>query len=510
MPDVVASERGDSAAAAVRETRSDDRAARLVVFVAAGWALLLVAWVFGNPPFAAPDEPAHYVRAIAVGGGHVGGQNPVTAPPGLWGTWTHPEGVTCNVARPRTSAACTVSVMPSDEPVEVPTTAGAYPPLYYALPGLALRLADDPATADRAARAVAAVTCLGFLVLALALLASPRDPRLSVLGPILAVSPMVLFTAASVNSSGLEVAAGVAFFAALVRIAREPEPPAWIWGSAAAAGLVLVLVRSTGVAWLVAAMLIALLFVGPRSALGLARTAGRRAVLTACALLAGVIANRAWEQRYGSELTQEGGIGSGPSIVDSLVPAIKELPRVLHELVGVFGWLDTPLPTVAYRLWETLVLGLVAAALLGASRRSAGALAAAIAFAIAAVVFLSATLRSATGMDVQGRHVLPLVVVVPLLAGEILFREGRRFASIEREHVFWLVAVGAALLHLLAWYTSARRQAVALHGPLVFPTVAEWTPPLGWIPWFACAAAGSALLALAPLATSGLRRKPRR
>ena len=35
--------------------------------VAIGLALLLAAWVFGNPPGAAPDERAHYVRALGAG-----------------------------------------------------------------------------------------------------------------------------------------------------------------------------------------------------------------------------------------------------------------------------------------------------------------------------------------------------------------------------------------------------------------------------------------------------------
>src|SRR5215210_1972469 len=34
---------------------------------AAGLTLLVLAWVFGNPPGAAPDERAHYVRALGAG-----------------------------------------------------------------------------------------------------------------------------------------------------------------------------------------------------------------------------------------------------------------------------------------------------------------------------------------------------------------------------------------------------------------------------------------------------------
>src|SRR4051794_36842571 len=35
--------------------------------ILAAWGLLLAAWVVGNPPFAGPDEPDHYVRAVGAG-----------------------------------------------------------------------------------------------------------------------------------------------------------------------------------------------------------------------------------------------------------------------------------------------------------------------------------------------------------------------------------------------------------------------------------------------------------
>ena len=39
-----------------------------VALLGAGLRLLVLAWVFGNPPGAAPDERAHYVRALGAGG----------------------------------------------------------------------------------------------------------------------------------------------------------------------------------------------------------------------------------------------------------------------------------------------------------------------------------------------------------------------------------------------------------------------------------------------------------
>src|SRR5256885_8445498 len=41
---------------------------------ALGYALLLVAWAFASPLGAAPDEPAHAVRAAAAGAGQLQGR----------------------------------------------------------------------------------------------------------------------------------------------------------------------------------------------------------------------------------------------------------------------------------------------------------------------------------------------------------------------------------------------------------------------------------------------------
>ena len=52
------------------------------LLLSAGYALLLAAWIFGNPPFAAPDEAGHYLRAIGIGNGQpIGEPGATTATP---------------------------------------------------------------------------------------------------------------------------------------------------------------------------------------------------------------------------------------------------------------------------------------------------------------------------------------------------------------------------------------------------------------------------------------------
>lgn len=40
--------------------------ARTPLVLVVAWALIALAWAFANPPFAAPDEEAHYLRAVGV------------------------------------------------------------------------------------------------------------------------------------------------------------------------------------------------------------------------------------------------------------------------------------------------------------------------------------------------------------------------------------------------------------------------------------------------------------
>jgi hypothetical protein len=97
----------------------------------------------------------------------------------------------------------------------------------------------------------------------------------------------------------------------------------------------------------------------------------------------------------------------------------------------------------------------------------------------------------------QGRYLLPLGVLVALLAGETLVRNQARLAAFPVPAFVLLLAVGAAAVHLLAWYWNARRFAVGIDGPLWFVPHAEWAPAAGWWPWLLAALAGSALLVAA-------------
>jgi hypothetical protein len=454
-----------------------------------------------NPPFLSPDEPSHYVRAVSVSAGQLAPEYHVTVPPGLWAIWRHERGITCNAGRSKVSAACVADAETANIPSRVWTAAGAYPPFYYVLPGLALRAADDPFTANRLGRLAATSLCFLLLVLSVALLMSSLAPRLALLGLLVAVTPMALFLMGSLNPSGLEIAAGIAFFSALLRVARDERPPPWVLGSAAAAGIVLALSRTTGAAWIVLDLALFVGLVGRSGALRLVRGSryGAGTAVVAGVLLVAVLANRVWEHANGSVITRQAGLGeaSVDTFLAWLRPAVVQLPRVFNEYVGVFGWVDALMPGVAYAAWHAILALIVGLAFVVGSRRERTVLVLALLASLATVVVISAILQSMTAQDVQGRHVLPFAVVVPLLAGEMIFRNRSKLALVDTGMLFALCAVGVGALQLVAWHANGQRQGVGSEGPLLFLSDPSWSPPLGWYPWLIAVLAGAALLALA-------------
>jgi hypothetical protein len=106
---------------------------------------------------------------------------------------------------------------------------------------------------------------------------------------------------------------------------------------------------------------------------------------------------------------------------------------------------------------------------------------------IAVAPLLFATALVFTGFGVQGRHVMPFAVLVPLVAACIL-------ASYETptrptRWIAWLIGA----VQFVAFVLVAHRYAVGTGGPAWF-IGKGWEPPLGWVPWLIVAAAGSALV----------------
>jgi hypothetical protein len=475
------------------------------------YALLVVGWSMANPPFAAPDEWSHHMRAIGIGHGHlVGERGTWPIPEGaselrvMQTTWanqslravtvpggTSPAGFDCNAFRPTESAACVDRVrVPPEEHVQL-TPVGTYQPLPYFLPGLAIRLAHDPRDANRLARLASALPCIALLCCAMLVVADRGRTPAALAGVLVAITPMVVFLVATLNGSGLETAAGICFAAALARLGRGDDGAASAWTIAGVAGAVLAVSRSTGALWVALLVLTFVAASGLRPFWHALRGRPRRAAAALVAIAAGVVLNRLWERAYGPVV--QVGFGEWPGSAGAALAMLLEVGR---QEIGVFGTLDSPLPRPAYVVWLGLLVVLTLLALArGTWRERLVLLAALFGLGLAGPVLLHAAILVHTGFMIQGRHVLPVVTAIPLLAGEILARFDLRSGGGRRATYVAIVAAFVASLQLGGWYWNARRQAVGVAGPMLFLSHAEWSPPLGWWVWLVVVVAACVLLA---------------
>jgi hypothetical protein len=143
--------------------------------------------------------------------------------------------------------------------------------------------------------------------------------------------------------------------------------------------------------------------------------------------------------------------------------------------VWVFGAaLDVPLPEVIYLAWAALLLGLVGAAIRLGGRRERLVLVATAGAVVLSVFVLAIAVRP-TGFPAQARHLLPLALMLPLGAGEVLRRHAAKVSErAARGALLGAVAV-AVPAHLTAWYVNARAWSGALVGAAAAAVAAAWT-----------------------------------
>jgi hypothetical protein len=482
--------------------------------VLAAWVLLLLAWVVSNPPFAGPDEEAHYVRALGISEGHLIGKPDPSASIGATPTqiaWTRPAtrlvslpaGLDpapfgCATGAGKASAECLLAARPIPGEAIVATPVGNYPPLPYLLPAALMRAESTPPGALRVGRAVSAVLALALLTIALLALYDSASPMISLLGLLVAVTPMVLFSASSLNGSGLEISSAIAFFATLLRLSREQGGRRW-WIAAAVSGSALVLSRQASPLWLVIAPLPLLAWRGGPL---LARWAAQRAAwIATVVLLVALGLALAWAQAYGSQVPLD-----LHSLHAGLVGGVHEWWRAASNLVGTFGYLDVKLPLFVVLIWFALGAALLLLALRGGTRRERILLGVLLLAAVVLPPIFFALVTRPTGFGLQGRDILPAIVIMPLLAGELCHRNRERLgAALQTLAVAAPVVV--AIVQVGAWYVNSKRFAVGDGGPEWFLSAARWSPPLGWVTWLVVVLVAAICLVGLTLATYGEQRR---
>ena len=476
-----------------RETRQAGRLGWLI----AGLGLLLAAWAVGNAPFTSPDEAQHFIRAASLVRGELVGERPASPVPTAKGregvrlAWQRrttrsvtipaqldPAGLDCNALRPDVPADCT---QPAAAPgsLRVESSVATYEPLPYVAGGLATLVVSSSATSGlRAARLAAAALALILLALGLAAAAGGFWTRL---GLCLALTPGALFVLSGVGANSLEVAGACALALALFRFCCTGSTSRIGLTAMAAGGVAMVASRPTSVLWLLIAIAAAALCSdSPRS---LPATRGARGVLALWALA--IVSSAVWNLAV--EPSPPRGLNAA-----SARAALRLMPDLLRELVGVFGALDTrPSPWLAVPILCALAL-LVGRALALCAPRVRTAVASLVCAAVILPFALEAGVLWFTGFALQARHVLALAVLAPILAGVALDARG---AGAGRPSRLAFAGVWAAT-QVAYWLVNAHRHAVGEAGSWRF---------LGddpaWLPgpfalWLAVALAGAGLAGL--------------
>lgn len=448
---------------------------------------LALCWSVATPLFAAPDEPAHVVRAASLARGQILGESA----PGTRDKPSRPlvvevpeifksaKGVDCVRGRPQSTAEC-IAFFGSGRVTKVETTAGRHPPSYYAIVGLP-SLPFASGFGVRLMRLLSAILTAAFMASAFASIMRIRASRLAGVGLAVATTPMVLFLGGTVNPSAPEIAAAICLWTTgLVVIDSTSAVDQRLVARLGVAASGLALIRQLGPLWLT---LVGLTLIGVA---GLRRTRTLlllRSVQIAV-LAAGVscVLQVAWVAATGTlDPSNANSVGMDDSNDVTLRRTVGRTFEFWLQSIGNFGWLDTSPTRWVWFMW-TVAIGMVAVlGILLANRRIVIAMltTAVLTWSIP-IVFESLNAQEA-GYFWQGRYTLPLAVGVPILAG-VGAAQRSRAPRIDLRPLSWCVGIALGAAQLLAFGQAIRRYAVGAKGSLNFFTGAAWAPPIAAAP----------------------------
>jgi hypothetical protein len=460
-----------------------------LVFVGAFLVLaaLCIGWAIATPVAAAPDEPAHMIKAASVVRGQFIGEPTATGHrvevPRYVAYTADQAG--CYAYDSDESAAC-IPATPADEAELVPalTTAGLYNPLYYLVVGWPTLLVGD-VSGLYLMRIASGVAVSLFLAAAVALVSRWRRPTIPLLGLAVTVTPMVAFLGGTVNPNSLEIAATLTTFVAMMTaVSRYRTVGLGMLGAiVAVSAAVAANTRGLSLIWVAVAVLAPLFLLRGAELLALLR---RRAIVVAIVATAVSTFFALYWVLSTSSLTANvdapGEVTNAPGVgASSLTGFTDTLLKTFdygQGIVGLFGWLDTPAPLFVYSTWSFFIgaVFVAAAALRGRALWMTGALVGALLVVPALVQGFYIT---EGGIIWQGRYTLPLFVVAVTgaclaLADRVAVPPALRTRLVSVVMVLWAAA------HFGAFVTTLRRYTVGLDlGWGAALGTPEWSPPGG-------------------------------
>jgi hypothetical protein len=431
-----------------------------------------VLWSLSTAPVGAPDEPAHAVKAVAIARGQFTTDFELSGTPDTLRTpitdvrvpqaYASLNGLgKCWVTKLEVPVSCAPPLSNDENEVESYTYVGAYPPLYYTVVGWPSRLLT-PRTAFYAMRVVTALICAALLASGFSSAVSLTSRPALLAGCALAITPMALFLAGSINPNAVEIAAAFCLWVSALAVLAQPDATSTrLLVRVTVAGLLAASTRILSPAFVVVILSVLLLANGRQALASL--WSDRRVRAATAVLAAGVIAsvaflvlNHSFDDRF--RFARPENLTRG----DVARLSFENTGRHLEQAVGTLGWIGfgrIRLPSGLIDGWIAAVSGLGLLALAVGRWRERLALAAVTVGSLALpIVTETLTLRE---FGWQGRYGLPLAMGIPVLAGWIVGRSERLPRAVERSLVM-VVGVGAAIAYVVAHQTMMTRNTVGL------------------------------------------------
>lgn len=423
---------------------------------------LCLAWSLTNPMFASPDEPAHIARAQGFSRFDF---SPPYETDGL--PMNAPE---CYRFIANVTADCADLTWGVDG-TEVETKTRDYPPLFHAVAAVPAFF-ESGLDGTYAMRLWMALVCCSLLAWAGALIIRPSGGWWPVVGFVVALTPMSLFVASTVNPSGITLSLSMLVVAgAIARWVHGDRTKGAVVAMASAAPALL-LVRRDSALWVVilTASLAPLALAGSRARrfeLDPRRWSKRTRWIVVGAITALSAATAVWVGPIVHRLVTTGEVAGNGSRWQGL----GSMRVYLDHMVGTFGWIDTFIGRTAFVIAALACLALI---ILGfASGRApliTAELVSLLALFVTPVVF---------GMFIfpyfQGRYLLPIWVIVAVTASvAVASSTSTRFA---RPSVASALLVLWGGLHVWSLLQNLRRYAVGYRGTWWFTSNAPWEPP---------------------------------
>ena len=443
--------------------------------------LNMSAWSLATPLFAPPDENAHIIHAAALVRGQIIGTpihgssfTSVTVPALIADGDRYPRCFGFKIAVP---ASCARPLTTNTGPVATTTPAGRYPPLYYAVVGLP-SLVTVSTTGLYLMRIVSALICALFVALAVVSVTTWSRRSFMLVGVLLALTPMTLFLGGVVNPNGPEICEAICVWTSglILVLERAEPPPRGLVVILVASTAALVLTRGLSPLWVALILLVLVFLSGRHTALHLVRLRSLR-IPIAIVAVAGVAAVVWILAVHANDLAFGGAMLPAHESAGSILFNIFGYTGAwIQQMVGVFGWLDTPSPLATYLIWYVATGFVVLLALGSSTPRGAIALLALTAMVVFVPVIISYQEVHRLGIVWQGRYILALAVGIPILSTALI--DAADALARFRARITAIVCLCIGLGDFAAFLTSQRRYASGLPGP-INPANGTWGPPLG-------------------------------